>query len=188
MQLRSHGVESLRFVATSATRDAANRQVFVDGIRDRLGVEPEVITGREEAELSFTGAAQCAGPDPGREGAGWSTSAAAARSSCWALPTACWPRSARIWAASVSPSGTCARTRPLRRRLPKPWPTPSSIWCACWTRCRWPTLHRFVGSGGVGHHHHRARLAAGPVPPGGDPRGTLGRCPTGCSVHLLAAK
>lgn len=47
----------LRFVATSATRDAGNRSVFVDGIRDRLGVEPEVASGDEEAALSFAGAA-----------------------------------------------------------------------------------------------------------------------------------
>ncbi|EMY32361.1 Ppx/GppA phosphatase [Arthrobacter crystallopoietes BAB-32] len=55
--LREHGAASLRFVATSATRDARNRQVFVDGVRARLGVEPEVISGGEEAELSFSGAA-----------------------------------------------------------------------------------------------------------------------------------
>lgn len=51
-----HGVESVRFVATSATRDAGNRHVFVNGIRERLGVEPEVISGQEEAALSFAGA------------------------------------------------------------------------------------------------------------------------------------
>jgi exopolyphosphatase/guanosine-5'-triphosphate,3'-diphosphate pyrophosphatase len=52
-----HGVERIRFVATSATRDAENRQDFVDGVRDALGVEPEVISGEEEAALSFRGAA-----------------------------------------------------------------------------------------------------------------------------------
>ena len=51
-----HEVHAIRFVATSATRDARNRQVFVQGIREALGVEPEVIPGSEEAELSFTGA------------------------------------------------------------------------------------------------------------------------------------
>ncbi len=51
-----HGVERIRFVATSATRDAGNRAVFVDGIRERLGVEPEVVSGAEEAALSFSGA------------------------------------------------------------------------------------------------------------------------------------
>ncbi|MDM7830711.1 Ppx/GppA phosphatase family protein [Cellulomonas edaphi] len=50
------GVEAVRFVATSASRDAENRQVFVDGVRAELGVEPEVVVGTEEAELSFRGA------------------------------------------------------------------------------------------------------------------------------------
>ncbi|MFZ0160649.1 MAG: Ppx/GppA phosphatase family protein [Kineosporiaceae bacterium] len=49
-------IERIRFVATSASRDAANRDAFVDGVRERLGVEPEVITGQEEAHLSFVGA------------------------------------------------------------------------------------------------------------------------------------
>jgi exopolyphosphatase / guanosine-5'-triphosphate,3'-diphosphate pyrophosphatase len=50
------GVQFVRFVATSATRDAANRDVFVSGVRGRLGVEPEVVSGDEEAALSFAGA------------------------------------------------------------------------------------------------------------------------------------
>ena len=50
------GAKKLRFVATSATRDAANRELFITGVRERLGVEPEVITGDEEARLSFAGA------------------------------------------------------------------------------------------------------------------------------------
>jgi exopolyphosphatase/guanosine-5'-triphosphate,3'-diphosphate pyrophosphatase len=54
--IREHGAGNIRFVATSASRDARNRQVFVDGIRGLLGVEPEVITGDEEAALSFAGA------------------------------------------------------------------------------------------------------------------------------------
>lgn len=54
---RVHGVERMRFVATSATRDAANRDEFIDSVRSILGIEPEVITGAEEAELSFLGAA-----------------------------------------------------------------------------------------------------------------------------------
>jgi exopolyphosphatase/guanosine-5'-triphosphate,3'-diphosphate pyrophosphatase len=49
-------VEAVRFVATSATRDAENRDEFVSGVRGRLGIEPEVVDGDEEALLSFTGA------------------------------------------------------------------------------------------------------------------------------------
>jgi exopolyphosphatase/guanosine-5'-triphosphate,3'-diphosphate pyrophosphatase len=54
--IKEHGAERLRFVATSASRDAENRDEFVRGVVDILGVEPEVITGDQEAEFSFTGA------------------------------------------------------------------------------------------------------------------------------------
>lgn len=54
--IRSKGVEKLRFCATSATRDAANRDLFLYGVRDILGVLPDVIPGSEEAALSFLGA------------------------------------------------------------------------------------------------------------------------------------
>lgn len=46
----------VRMVATSATRDATNRAEFVRMVRDVLGVEPEVVSGDEEAALSFDGA------------------------------------------------------------------------------------------------------------------------------------
>ena len=46
-------VEHIRFCATSATRDSANSQVFVDGVRERLGVTPHVLSGMEEAALVF---------------------------------------------------------------------------------------------------------------------------------------
>ncbi len=52
------GAERTRFVATSAARDVSNRDEFFDGIRQRIGVEPEIISGREEAELSFRGATE----------------------------------------------------------------------------------------------------------------------------------
>jgi exopolyphosphatase / guanosine-5'-triphosphate,3'-diphosphate pyrophosphatase len=50
------GPEAVRMVATSATRDAENSLEFTDRVLDILGVAPEVITGDEEAWLSFTGA------------------------------------------------------------------------------------------------------------------------------------
>lgn len=53
---RELGVQAIRFVATSATRDAENRDDFIAGIRERLGVTPQVVSGQEEARLSFTGA------------------------------------------------------------------------------------------------------------------------------------
>src|SRR5690625_1631255 len=55
-ECEEYGVERIRFAATSATRDASNRADFVTGIKDRLGVEPEVLTGAEEAQLPFAGA------------------------------------------------------------------------------------------------------------------------------------
>lgn len=50
------GATRVRFVATSATRDARNRADFADGVRAALGVDPEVVSGEEEALLSFRGA------------------------------------------------------------------------------------------------------------------------------------
>jgi len=55
-EISKRGVEHIRFCATSATRDATNRELFIDGVKKRLGVEPEVISGEEEARLSFIGA------------------------------------------------------------------------------------------------------------------------------------
>jgi exopolyphosphatase/guanosine-5'-triphosphate,3'-diphosphate pyrophosphatase len=70
---RRLGVERRRLVATSATRDAADRQRFVDGVRDLLGVDAEVLTGRAEAAAAYRGATaggvreRRSGPDgPGR--------------------------------------------------------------------------------------------------------------------------
>lgn len=54
--IREHGAERIRFVATSATRDAANRAEFTDAVLAILGVPAEVIPGTEEAALSFRGA------------------------------------------------------------------------------------------------------------------------------------
>lgn len=54
--ISQHKPEHIRFVATSASRDVSNRQEFSDGIRARLGVDLDVISGDEEAQLSFLGA------------------------------------------------------------------------------------------------------------------------------------
>ncbi|MFB7150987.1 Ppx/GppA phosphatase family protein [Streptomyces virginiae] len=54
--IKELGAERVRFVATSASRDAENRDDFVRGVVEILGVEPEVISGDQEAEFSFTGA------------------------------------------------------------------------------------------------------------------------------------
>ncbi len=54
--LADQPVDAIRFVATSATRDASNREQFEDAMRSILHVTPEVISGTEEASLSFLGA------------------------------------------------------------------------------------------------------------------------------------
>jgi exopolyphosphatase/guanosine-5'-triphosphate,3'-diphosphate pyrophosphatase len=56
LEIAKRGVEKIRFCATSATRDATNRDLFIIGVKERLGIEPEVIPGEVEAALSFQGA------------------------------------------------------------------------------------------------------------------------------------
>ncbi|MFC7341899.1 exopolyphosphatase [Saccharopolyspora griseoalba] len=65
MIARRRGVERVRMVATSATRDAENREDFFGMVRETLGVEAEIITGDEEARLSFTGAVGDLDPEDG---------------------------------------------------------------------------------------------------------------------------
>ncbi|HLI40009.1 MAG TPA: Ppx/GppA phosphatase family protein [Streptosporangiaceae bacterium] len=54
--IAASGADAVRMVATSATRDAENSADFVRRVKEVLGVPPEVLTGDEEARLSFTGA------------------------------------------------------------------------------------------------------------------------------------
>jgi exopolyphosphatase / guanosine-5'-triphosphate,3'-diphosphate pyrophosphatase len=54
--IQEAGAVATRMVATSATRDASNAAEFTQGVLAILGVEPEVISGAQEARLSFTGA------------------------------------------------------------------------------------------------------------------------------------
>ncbi|WP_270886174.1 Ppx/GppA phosphatase family protein [Pedococcus sp. 5OH_020] len=59
VQCRRLHVERVRFVATSASRDASNAEEFVHGVRDAFSeyaITPQVISGAEEAALSFRGA------------------------------------------------------------------------------------------------------------------------------------
>jgi exopolyphosphatase/guanosine-5'-triphosphate,3'-diphosphate pyrophosphatase len=64
--IRGAGAAPIRMVATSATRDASNAADFTRGVQERLGIAPEVVSGSEEAMLSFAGAtAELAGPAAG---------------------------------------------------------------------------------------------------------------------------
>ena len=57
--------DRIHFVATSASRDAKNRDEFFAGVEQRLGVLPDVISGDREAQLSFTGALSRVRPEFG---------------------------------------------------------------------------------------------------------------------------
>jgi exopolyphosphatase/guanosine-5'-triphosphate,3'-diphosphate pyrophosphatase len=60
----AHDVQAIRFCATSAARDAENSEEFVAGVRERVGVAPEVLDGLEEARVSFAGATRDLPPMP----------------------------------------------------------------------------------------------------------------------------
>lgn len=64
--ITEEGVEQIRFCATSATRDASNAADFRAGVLARLGVEPEVLSGDEEAAVAFAGAMSNLGDDVAR--------------------------------------------------------------------------------------------------------------------------
>jgi len=55
-EIDEHGAQAAVAVLTSAVRDSANGQEFADTVRDRYGLEPHVLSGDEEAELTFLGA------------------------------------------------------------------------------------------------------------------------------------
>jgi exopolyphosphatase / guanosine-5'-triphosphate,3'-diphosphate pyrophosphatase len=57
-EIRAAGATAVRMVATSATRDASNAADFSRGVRETLGVAPEVISGSEEATLSGGGSTE----------------------------------------------------------------------------------------------------------------------------------
>jgi exopolyphosphatase / guanosine-5'-triphosphate,3'-diphosphate pyrophosphatase len=59
-----HGAQRVRFCATSATRDAENSAEFTAGVHARLGIDPEVLSGEEEARLAFDGAVRGTDPVP----------------------------------------------------------------------------------------------------------------------------
>lgn len=54
--LDRHRVERVRVAATSASRDAANRDEFFDAVEELIGTRPELLSGDEEGRLSFRGA------------------------------------------------------------------------------------------------------------------------------------
>ena len=55
-RFENHGVSKVRMVATSAARDASNKDDFFDEVESIIGVKPELLTGEEEGRLAFAGA------------------------------------------------------------------------------------------------------------------------------------
>ena len=60
-----HGVEAVRITATSAARDAANREELFDAAEDVVGARPELLSGLAEGQLSFRGATAELDPEMG---------------------------------------------------------------------------------------------------------------------------
>jgi exopolyphosphatase/guanosine-5'-triphosphate,3'-diphosphate pyrophosphatase len=54
--LDRHGVERVRMTATSAARDATNRELFFEPAAEIVGTAPELLSGDEEGRLAFAGA------------------------------------------------------------------------------------------------------------------------------------
>jgi exopolyphosphatase/guanosine-5'-triphosphate,3'-diphosphate pyrophosphatase len=63
-QVRAYDVSTIAFCATSAARDAENAEDFLSGIRERVGVRPEILDGDAEARTSFAGATRALPPLP----------------------------------------------------------------------------------------------------------------------------
>ena len=59
---REHGCRQIHLFATSASRDAKNGEAFLQMLREATGLELEILSGEEEAALSFLGASDIAAP------------------------------------------------------------------------------------------------------------------------------
>ena len=126
--VRAHGADRIRFCATSATRDSENAQVFSDGVFERLGVRPEVLTGAEEATLAYAGTVRHLTTAPAEPvlvidvGGGSTGQASRARS----------PRSRRGFSTSRRTTATRSTSRSCASTTYMPWS--SGSW-----RCRSPS-------------------------------------------------
>jgi exopolyphosphatase/pppGpp-phosphohydrolase len=151
--LRDLGAERVRMVATSATRDARNRDASATMVRDVLGVRPEVVSGDEEAALSFDGATRGLDPRTGpflvMDIGGGSTELVLGHGS----PQA---RCRSTSAASASPSATCSTTRrpPRRSRRAEADVDAASTGSARSCRSSRPAP---PSAGRLGHDRRRAR-------------------------------
>ena len=162
--MRRKGVERVRMVATSATRDAANRDDFFTMVRATLGAEAEVISGDEEARLSFVGAVGELDPDDGPfvvvDVGGGSTE----------LVVGDLTDDGPVVRAARSVDIGCVRL--TERCLPGDPPTAGEVekaagghrgrsWPARSRRSRWRACGRWVGR--RGHRDHAVRAGPGPA-------------------------
>jgi exopolyphosphatase/guanosine-5'-triphosphate,3'-diphosphate pyrophosphatase len=187
---REHGVTAVRFVATSASRDARNAGVFVEGVRAAFGdldVVPEVVEGIVEAELSFTGAtgglraAAVPGPYVVVDLGGGSTELVRGTT--------------HVEAAYSMDIGSVRMTE---RHLHDDPPTADQVAAArADVRAALDVAEREVRprrgrhrrrAGREHHDDHRARARSDEVRPGGDPPGSHpgGRAPSSGPVPLVA--
>jgi exopolyphosphatase / guanosine-5'-triphosphate,3'-diphosphate pyrophosphatase len=114
----SLGAKRVRMVATSATRDARDRSSFATRVRSVLGVGPEVISGEEEARLSFAGATRGLPPTSSQHAA--STSAASGFLSGTSEQTRHGPLRSRLLGRRSRRHWTKQRVW-FRSRLPEVW-------------------------------------------------------------------
>ncbi|MDQ0617537.1 hypothetical protein QFZ33_001561 [Arthrobacter globiformis] len=167
--IREYQAQKVRFVATSASRDARNRQAFVDGIQNLIGVEPEVITGHEEAALSFAGASSVLpisaedkvlvvdlGGGSTEFVLGDASGVIAARS----VDIGCVRLTERHLTSDPAHDGADRRRGGRRRRRHRRSATGRSA----------RTQHRRRRGCRLYHHHHCARPQAARIPAGGHPR------------------
>ena len=136
-----HDVERIRFCATSASRDADNSDVFVAGVRARLGVEPEVVSGDEEAALAFDGAVRNLRDAPQDPVLVLDIGGGSTELVLGAADTGRPPRCLSTSARCGCTSGTCTPTRRPRTRSPPASRTSTRHWTA--RRCRSPTRRRW---------------------------------------------
>ena len=140
----AHGVRRVRMTATSAARDAANREdFFAAAAAASSGVRPELLAGDEEGRLSFRGCHRRAGAR--RRPPGWSPTSAAARpswSSARTRTAARAPCAPSTSAACASPSASCTRTRPPPEELARPAGSSPSCWTTVSRRSTRPSARR----------------------------------------------
>ena len=189
--LRRKGTERVRMVATSATRDARNRDDFFGMVRATLGVDAEVISGDEEARLSFAGAVGELDPEDGPfvvvDAGGGSTELVVgdARPTDGATVHAAY--SADI--GSVRITERCLRGRPAAAptRSPRPASWPRTCSAARSTPCRSRACAPGSASRARSPRSRRTPSGCALRPGGGAPVPALGATtctgsPTSCSA------